>query len=256
MWKKKTQSVFRLFFAYNAFAVLVGISLTFGAMYIGTGSFNYFNLYWLLNAGITVLEFGVLYEIFVHALKPYSGLIDLGKMIFRWAVVFLLIAATLTAFAGSGATLTKCYVLGSLMQRGLRLMECGLLMLFFLFEHRLGLPWRSRSVSIALGLGTSSAVVLSVSYLRGNFPSAQPLFDLMDPVFCLAVVSFWTVCMYLPEPSRKTVLDSPSKLIFQRWNEALMATPFAVQGAMAVDSSFLPNVEKTVDRVLARKIVH
>jgi hypothetical protein len=53
------------------------------------------------------------------------------------------------------------------------------------------------------------------------------------------------------------VLDSPSRLIFQRWNEAL--TTYSVRGEMAFAASgvesFLPGVEQTVDRVLARKIV-
>jgi hypothetical protein len=56
---------------------------------------------------------------------------------------------------------------------------------------------------------------------------------------------------------RGNVLDSPRRLIFQRWNEALLT--HTVRGEMAFASggmdSFLPGVEQTVDRVLARKIV-
>jgi hypothetical protein len=53
------------------------------------------------------------------------------------------------------------------------------------------------------------------------------------------------------------VLDSPSRLIFQRWNEALSTYTARGEIAMAANgvNSFLPGVEETVDRVLARKMV-
>ena len=78
-----------------------------------------------------VLEFGVLYELLVNALKPYSALIDLGKMLFRWAAVFLILAAFLTAFATTGSGNNKLVAASELLQRTVRLMQCGLLLLFF-----------------------------------------------------------------------------------------------------------------------------
>ncbi len=53
-------------------------------------------------------------------------------------------------------------------------------------------------------------------------------------------------------------LNLLSKLIFQRWNEVLVSTPFgssAATASMGHLDSFLPNVEQTVDRVMARKMV-
>jgi hypothetical protein len=56
---------------------------------------------------------------------------------------------------------------------------------------------------------------------------------------------------------RSNVLESPRRLIFQRWNEALLT--HSVRGEMAFAGSgmesVLPGVEQTVERVLARKIV-
>ncbi|HWS16984.1 MAG TPA: hypothetical protein VN223_03180, partial [Candidatus Elarobacter sp.] len=140
----------------------------------------------------------------------------------------------------------------------LRLMQCGLLLLFFLFERRLGLAWRSHTVSIGLGLGFFAALNLSSSYLRAHFIQWSSALDLVDYSQYLAVISFWAVCFYVREPERNTVLDSPSKLIFQRWNDVLVSTRFAGAsgaGSMGSMDSFLPNVEQTVDRILARKMV-
>ena len=44
-------------------------------------------------------------------------------------------------------------------------------MLFFFFEKRLQLPWRNWSVSLALGLGLTSAVDLIGSYVGPGFPT-------------------------------------------------------------------------------------
>ena len=57
------------------------------------GARQYFYIYWALTGVTMVLEFAVMYELLVNALKPYSALIDFGKMLFRWAAIFLILAA-------------------------------------------------------------------------------------------------------------------------------------------------------------------
>jgi hypothetical protein len=257
MARKGLRKHFPLFFAYNAGYAASNIVLTSVDVVLGSGS-TYFYLYWVLNAVLMFLEFGIMYEVFVHAVKPYSGLIDLAKMLFGWAALFLLLAAGLTAFSTAGSHLTKCAAGIAYLDRGLRMMQCGILILFFLFERRLGLSWRSHSVCAALGLGTVAATGLSLTFLRSQYPAQGLSFDLIENAIYFATVVAWVVCFRLPQPERKTVLDSPAKLIFQRWNDALMVTPFVSQGGAAIAQmdSFLPNVERTVERVMARKMVN
>jgi hypothetical protein len=259
--KKKLRSDFRIFFTYNVVAVLMTAVSVITYIWLclscspgGADAYNY--VYWTVNASFMVLEFGVMYEVFANIVKPYSALIDLGKMLFRWAGVFLLIGALVTAIATVGPQSSKLFAAMTLMERSLRLMQCGLLLLFFLFERRLSLSWLSPNVSIALGLGTAAGIGLIISYLRSRNPTSVAL-GLFDNAAYLAVVIFWATCLALPQAHRKNVLDSPSRLIFQRWNEALQATPL-VHGkgtALASVESFLPGIEKTVDRVMARKAV-
>lgn len=256
--RRKIRSDFPVFLVYNAYAALAAVALAVCFIVASMPSASqhfYFYVYWTLNALFMVLQFGVMYEIFVNALKPYAGLIDLGKMLFGWAAVFLLLAATLTAFATAGSTAAKCIAAVSLMERTLRLMQCGLLLLFFVFERRLALSWRSYPVSLALGLGTFAALGLVFSYLRTHFVAWTPRFDIMDNAAYLGVVAYWAFCFVQAEAVRKNVLDSPSKLIFQRWNEALIASRANGAAASSVES-FLPGIEQTVDRVMARKAIH
>jgi energy-converting hydrogenase Eha subunit E len=256
--QRNKRAEFPIFFWYNALAVVGGLTLL-SADFLKASVAQYFYMYWIVNTVLMLLEFGVMYEIFVKALQPYTGLIDLGKMIFRWAGAFLLIAASLTAAATIDSKMAKCMAAVSLLERGLRLMQCGLLLLFFLFERRLGLAWRSYSISIGLGLGVSAAFGLSISYLHTRFVTWGFALDLLNFTQYLAIISFWAVCFYLREPERGNVLNSPSKLIFQRWNDVLVTSRFtaAASGGTGFGSldSFLPNVEQTVERVLARKIV-
>src|SRR5262249_33502128 len=160
-------------------------------------------LVWAGNAIMLCFQFCVMYEIFANALKPYSALIDLGRMIFRWAGVFLLLAAVLTGFATNGPESNRIFAAENLMERSVGLMQSGLLLLFFTFERRLGLSWRSRSMAIAIGLGTSAGFTLSTSYIGSHYPQLESGLGLVAGLVYLAVVGFWAFCFYQPEPARR-----------------------------------------------------
>ena len=99
---RKLRTEFPVFFRYSAFCAAASIASLLPFI-LACNTMKYFYVYWLLTLGTMVLEFAVLYELLVNALKPYSALIDLGKMLFRWAAVFLVVAALLTAFATAGS---------------------------------------------------------------------------------------------------------------------------------------------------------
>lgn len=261
--QRNLRSQFPVFFNYTVFVItVIVINYTLSAF---TGACEFFAtfLYPALSLMLIGFEFALMYEIFVAALKPYSALIDLGKMLFRWAGVFLLCAAILTAFASSSPAATdRISVAINLLERSMRLMECGLLLLFLFFERKLGLSWRSTSMSIALGLGTSAAAGLVVLYLQSKYPDYYIGFSVIENICYFGAVVFWFANLKMPAASSVTnnnVLDSPSRLIFQRWNEALVS--YGHRGGdlvLATSSveSFLPGVEQTVDRILARKMVN
>lgn len=254
MLRNKRATAFPIFVSYLVFGALTTVLGLLGFIYGSCEQYRY--LYWVGGSLFVALEFGVMYEVFCSALKPYSALIDLGKMLFGWASLFLLIAASLTAFATVGPHQGKLAAAVTVLERSMRLIECGLLLLFFLFEKKLGLSWRTPSISIALGLGCSAAVDLVASYFRTVVPGQISVIDLADVTVYIGILAFWGFCMALPRVERKNVLDSPNRLIFQRWNEALVSYKYGEGGAVATVDSFLPTVEKTVERVMARKMVN
>jgi len=257
MKKRNLRAQFPAFFNYNIYVIsgiVISIAVNFLCRCTSIADWSY----WTLSIFLIGFEFALMYEVFVAALKPYSALIDLGKMLFRWAGVFLLLAAILTAFATASPSAGKISAAINLLERSMRLMECGLLLLFLLFERKLGLSWRSTSMSIVLGLGVYSAIGLAVLYLQSKYPEQAMIFSLVENVSYFGAVVFWLINIKAPVAANNNVLDSPSRLIFQRWNEALVS--YGHRGGDAVLSansmeSFLPGVEQTVDRILARKMV-
>jgi hypothetical protein len=216
---------------------------------------QYVYVYWSLSTIYMLVGFLVLYEVFINILKPFSAVIDLGKMLFVWAGVFLLIAASLTAMATSAPHANRVVMACDLLDRCVHLMQCGMLLLLIFFEKRLSLSWRSNAMCIAIGVGASASVDLTISYAQSRLPALYFQLNLVNSIAFISVLAFWMVALASKQPARSKATDSPSRLILQRWNEALTGYGYG-DVAYAASDSFLPNVERTVDRVLARKIVH
>ena len=256
MHARKLRSKFPLFFSYMIFYVLIsGIGLA--AYFYTCEAYSY--IIFVLTVLMIGMEFGVIYEVLTYTLRPFSALTDLAKVMFRWAAIFLLLSAVVTALATNGPQVTKLLAAMTVVEHTIRIAECGLLLFLLVFETHLGIHWRSHGLSIAIGLGIYSAVDLTISYLRIRMPASIAVLDTTEGLVYIGALTFWSCMLMLPEPARKSLLESPTRLIFQRWNEALMATPLVSrknQIAVSPIQSFLPGVEQTVERVMARKMMH
>jgi len=253
MLRRGLRSKFSFFFSYIVLYILI-VAMGLAAYLYSCPIFYHVN--WVLGSLMMLMEVGIIYEVLVNTLKSYSALVDLAKILFRWAAVFLLFTALVTALATNGQQATKLEAALTVVQHCIRLMQCGLLLFLLVFENRLGVSWRNHGVAIALGLGIYAAIDLTVSYLP-LLPTKVA--DLIQGCSYTGVLAFWGCSLMMREPAPKSMLDSPSRLIFQRWNEALMATPLVArnhQAAFAPVESFLPGVERTVEQVMARKMMH
>jgi len=254
MVTRRLRSSFPVFFAYMGFytlSVLCGLAVYLFAFK------QYVYVYWSLSTLVMLLGFAVLYEVFINILKPYSAVIDLGKMLFMWAGLFLLLAAFLTAVVTSAPRANRVVMACDLLDRCVHLMQCGMLMLLVFFEKRLNLSWRSNAMCIAMGMGVSATIDLMVAYGQNRFPQFTSRLDLVNGIAFVCVLASWTFALMSKQPARSTAAGSPTRLILQRWNDALTSYGYGdVAYASTATDSFLPGVEKTVDRVLARKIVH
>jgi hypothetical protein len=253
MCKRQMRGKFTMFFNYLVLLAIASVALQVSSR---SSQYEYFYVYWVFTALLMLAGFAVLYEVFITILKPYSAVIDLGKMLFWWAAFFLFLTALLTAFATTGPQISKICTAIQLLEHCVQLMQCGLLLLVLTFDRRLGLSLRSHGMSIAFGLGIFAASDLAITYLYERMPHEHNALTMINGIVAVGLYCFWTYGLLSPEPQRRTAQDSPTRLILQRWNEALMSTPLVRGGELAFSQvdSFLPGVEKTVERVLARKM--
>lgn len=258
MVRRKFRLVFPLFFNFIAFSMLSISIRVILFSHLSRTQCRY--LGWTFMALATMLAFGVMRELFINILAPYAALVDMGKLLFRWALVFLALVSFVTALAANDTETNRILAALDVLTSSSQLMQCGLLLLFIVFQSRLGLSWRTPAICIMLGFGCNASVVLCSSFIRDHFPAWSPALAWVAPICCVAVYSGWLLGLVLPQPARRTVQDSPTRLILQRWNEALMASPLvSMKGEIAAMSpveSFLPGVERTVERVMARKMMH
>src|SRR5262249_54716938 len=141
---------------------------------------TYFYAFWSVTGISMCLGFVVFYEVLVIALKPFSAVTDLARIIFAWAALFLLVTAALTAVATNGPHTAKICAAVELMERSVQLVQCGLLLLLLIFQNRFGLSWRHQGMAVALGLGISSSVGLTASYVESSIPAWAGTADLLD----------------------------------------------------------------------------
>ncbi len=253
MARRNLRAQYPLFFSFLALNSIMNVG---GMLVYRYAIGQYFFVYWVGSTIVTLISFGVLYEVFVNLIKPYSALIDLGKMLFIWAGLFLLLAGFITAVVTSGPQTNKVRVAFDVCDRCVHLMTCGSLLLLVFFEKRLNLSWRNSGMCVGLGMGVISATDLVVSYSQARFPNFISQLSIMDGLIFLAILAFWAFRLVGTDVVPATSSSSPSRIILQRWNEALVGYR---QGDLAFASShfdsFLPGVEQTVEKVMARKMV-
>jgi hypothetical protein len=122
----------------------------------------YYWAYWVSIALSALFSFAVLQEIFHNAFRPYASLQDLSVAVFRWSAVAALLVGVMWAITATPSsrldTITNGIVL---VQRNVRLMQCGLAAFLLLFSEYLGISRRHVLFGITLGFGLFAAVSMA-----------------------------------------------------------------------------------------------
>src|SRR4051812_4219654 len=91
----------------------------------------------------TALRFGVIHEIFQNVFRNYAALSGLGRVLLRWATGMLVLLGAIAAGYASSSNLNR--FISTLYVTGLavNIVQCGLLLLLFVFSRYFGLSWRN-----------------------------------------------------------------------------------------------------------------
>jgi len=245
-WRRKFRSEFPFFFNYTVFMVLsYAVLLFFYRPSLGT---QYFYAYWVSSGIEALLGFGAIYEVFRNAFKPFDALRDLAGVMFRWSALVLALVATILTCTSTGQE-ARIMIAILCLERGVMVMQCGLLLFLLLFSSRLGMTWQHHGFGISLGFGLFAATQLILNSVRSQLgPSWGMTYSLLESASYDAAVIIWVCYLMSPEPARVTVESAFNpKPVLQRWNQVLGGDHHLSEGA------FMPSLEKIVDQVLSEE---
>jgi hypothetical protein len=259
-WKKELHRRFPAMSVYLALR-LGSMPLLLATFYIQSQPWGrnyfpvYFFIYWTVYLASAVLLFFVCMEVFRSALMAFPGLTKIGIVIFRWAIlVSVIVTFSSVSFLHRGLQAVPEIVAG--LMRSVSVLELCLLAFLCLSMNALRLSVRDLAFGIALGFGLMSCndfVVVAVISHKASLMA--PLQFLYEGVI-LSTLGIWITYCTLREPARKPLVMPASSTIY-RWNEIASAlghtgTQVAVQ--QPVNSFFLTDVEKVVEKVLSKNL--
>jgi hypothetical protein len=210
--------IFLLYTAFELFQFAVLLAVFFHADSLADE--RYRGAFALGTAISTALRFGIIYEIFTELFRDYNGLSELGRALFRWAtIVLLLIGVALAGTHGSGPD--GFLLIVPTLDRTVSLMQCGLLMFLFVFSRSFALSWRNYAFGIALGFGINASWELANTAIRSQIGKGSYLLDNLGMAIYHACVLTWI--FYLVAPERKTyrMYKKLPEDNLEVWNEEL-----------------------------------
>ncbi|MGA7909091.1 MAG: hypothetical protein WCA16_16910 [Candidatus Sulfotelmatobacter sp.] len=149
-----------------------------------------------------LIRFAVIGELFFHLLRPWPALAKVGNRLLSGTGAALVLLATLTAALvridnPQYAIISRAHIL----QQTLYVVQCGLLLLLFVFAAYFRLVWNNRTFGVALGLGIVSCEHLATWAIMasGAFMYSRDLLDLLNMATYHVCVLIWLYCFLGPE---------------------------------------------------------
>ena len=241
MYRRGLHREYPYFFNYTVIQVLSEPILF--VVHRHSGAMYYWG-YWVSVALSALISFAVLQEIFRDAFRPYEALRDLSVILFRWSALVVLLIGVMWAITAAPSsrldTITDGIVL---VQRSVRLMQCGLVFFLLLFSEYLGISRRHVLFGIALGFGIFASVsmlVAAAASSHATFVHASVLSQIESAAYDFAVIIWLGYTALAPVGSRVALASARSK----NWNYALEDAR-----VQPVDS-LLDTMDRTVERLL------
>ncbi len=206
----------------------------------------YYYAYWGVYLIGDFFALAVMLEIFRGIFRPYDALRRLGTVMFRWTVA-VLVLVSIASFA-SNLHLNRGGAVWSAMtvfDHSLQVLQCGIVLFMMLSSGYLGIPYRHRVFGIALGVGIASSINLIAVSLYHSVPANwMGVLNFLMMVSAQIAFVVWLIYLYIPQPQRRISEVAPES---RRWEYAL-----AGMQAPSSDSLFLSNIDRTVERLLAK----
>lgn len=201
------QRPFRSFFAYTLFSVIASVA----GLSVRNVPHFYFYFYWASEIIYIVLAMAALHEIVYMVFRKFYAI--------RWfRFVFPLIGLFMVLLAIVRAMVTPRPIAGNpifevviSLEILIRLLQFGLLVLFFVLIWFFQMRWRQIPIGIALGFGISAAGFLVVFLLRSEFGTkVDPIVRITPPIAYIIAVLVWLATFIRTEVVRPEPAVTPA----------------------------------------------
>jgi hypothetical protein len=201
MIRRKLVHEFPAFFLYTIYELLQFVVLAGLYRYRGITDDQYMNIYLVGNMGSAVVRFGVVYGIFSHLFREYPALSGIGKKLYRGAAAILLLVSVGLIASTTGEAKNFLAVWVNIVDRGVSMIQCGLLVVLFAMSRLLHFSWRNHAFGIALGMGLFASVELAVSAVRPFLPNSKSVvaMNLVTMGTYHVCVLIWAWYLWAPE---------------------------------------------------------
>lgn len=240
MFRRRLHKSFPVFFAYMPVQIAI-FCLGFPIYHLFRGDRFYFYAYCILTAVDLIFNFKIIHEIFLDIFHPYAALRDLGNALFKWgALVMVLVSVVLiSATPGWGDPFTRTMFV---VQRSVRLVQCGLLVFLLAFCKSLEVSWKRLSFGLSVGFGLTAASDLLTNALYTGRHMSHNIENILTSASCDLSLLVWLLfTLWNQRPALTPVL------VPQRWDEALLEIKPSMDS-----ESLIPMFENMVDRALSR----
>ena len=240
MYHRRLHREFPVFFNYVIFQII-----SFVVEYPLFGRPSYFYVSWTLTALSIAISFGVLLEIFKEAFRPYEALRDLSIILFRWcALVVLLVSAMWALTSWNGNQVDSILSVILLVDRSVRLMQCGLVFFMLLFSEYLVISRRNAVFGISVGFGFYAAVkMLVLTAANHQTLFTKSVLGRISSIAYLVSMLIWLVYSVMPVKAR--VGAKQRVTASEKWDSALDEVRNPLPAVSLLDS-----MDQTVERLL------
>jgi len=200
--------------------------------------------YYISVALSALISFAVLQEIFTDAFRPYEALRDLSVILFRWSALLVLLFGVMWAITAAQSSQVDTITNGILLvQRSVRLMQCGLVFFLLLFSEYLGISRRHVLFGIALGFGifASVSMLFAAAVSHGTFVHVSVLRQINSAAYDISILIWLGYAALAPIRSRVASATARS----QEWNSVLEDAR-----VQPTADSLLDTMDRTVERLL------
>lgn len=206
------------FFAYCVFSALRTPILFF----VFHQTTAYFYCYWAAEAVSAILGLAAIYEVFLYVFQGYDGNGRLAQSLFRWVGAALVVAALAAAIAVPGSHENRLMAASLVVDRSVRLVQCGLLLFLFVASSYLGLSWRSHAFGVAMGFGLFVGVQMAAGAMRAQAGLiSQDTLSLVKMASYNCAVLVWMTYLLAPQTTQAAA-PTPMVTEVRSWNQALL----------------------------------